>query len=110
MGKDKVREKLEKKRLKAQMKLEKKRRKGKDKDVLMPEPEPAPKPTPVEPVPVESEPKPGYEPKAESKQRPTQTSEIPSMPWYKNPEWVRAIVAIASLIVALTVLALQLSR
>ncbi len=87
MGSDKAekkRLKLEKKRLKAQVKLEKARAKaGAEKT------EPSPPETPPQQVIV---------------QAPAQPAE--KLPWYKDPEWVRALVAAASLIVALVAIVL----
>ena len=61
----------------------------------------------AEPVP-ELEEEPAQKPKPPKKT--TELPKTPEEPWYKNPEWVRAIVAIASLIVALAILTIQLSK
>ena len=79
--------KLEKKRLKTQVKLEKARaRAGTE---------------------------PGVSSSSEVKQAPTQVIVQPqaqepkeNVPWYKNPDWVRAIAAIASLVVAVVAIVL----
>ena len=71
MGSDQ--EKIEKKRLKAQVKAEKARTKA----GLLPEPE---------------------KPQAQS------AEPQPKIPWHKDPNWVRAIIAIVTLVVMLVTL------
>jgi hypothetical protein len=92
MGSDKAekkRLKLEKKRLKAQAKLEKARAKAaEEKD------EPASLPGEAQ-----------QEPKNVAIQVPSQEP-VEKVPWYTNPDWVRAIAAIASLIVAVVAIVL----
>jgi hypothetical protein len=89
MGSDKAekkRLKLEKKRLKAQAKLEKARiEAAADKS---------------EPLPSETVP-----PQQVIIQAPAQKP-AEKVPWYKDPEWVRALVGFASLIVALVAIVL----
>jgi hypothetical protein len=78
MGSDKE----EKKRLKAQAKLEKKKLKAQN---------------------PRTEPEPGVFEKSESI-----PDEKPKVPWYKNPDWIRAIAGIASVIVGLIAIILTL--
>ena len=40
--------------------------------------------------------------------QPTIVVQTPTVPWYKNPDWIRAIAAIASLIVAIIAIFLTL--
>jgi hypothetical protein len=75
MGTDKA----EKKRLKAQYKLEKKGLRAQTQSVR------------EQPI----------EPKGEPEHSIKTTSPMEKIPWYKNPDWIRAIAAIASLIVAM---------
>ncbi len=75
MGTDKA----EKKRLKAQYKLEKKHLKAQTQ--------------PVREQPIE--------PRGETVQSNKTTGTMEKIRWYKNPDWIRAIAAIASLIVAM---------
>ena len=77
--------KLEKKRLKAQIKQEKKRLKTKE-EVSEQE------------GPLNKQARPGP---SEVLQPKKQSEPVIKVPWYKNPDWVRAIAAIASLIVAI---------
>ena len=78
MGSDKE----EKKRLKAQAKFEKKKYKAQQ---------------------TKAEPEPGVSKKSERI-----TDEKPKVPWYKNPDWIRAIAGIASVIVALVAIIIAL--
>ena len=43
-----------------------------------------------------------------SEQSESLTDEEPKVPWYKNPDWIRAIVGIASVIVALIAIIITL--
>ena len=80
MGSDKE----EKKRLKTQAKLGKKKAK-------------AQKTKP------EAQPEPGV-----SEKNDRSTVEKPKVPWYKNPDWIRAIAGIASVMVALIAIIITL--
>jgi hypothetical protein len=80
----KQQEKLEKKRLKQQYKLEKKRQGTRQESTA------------------ETTTKEQYERPAKGKTEPIHAElEVAKVPWYKNPDWLRAIAAIASLIVAI---------
>lgn len=82
--KDKQKEKLEKKRLKQQYKLEKKRQN------IRPESTAG------------TTSKKHMESTAKSKTEAIQTkTEVAKVPWYKNPDWIRALVGIITLIVAI---------
>jgi anti-sigma-K factor RskA len=108
MGSDKAekkRLKLEKKRLKAQAKLEKARAKAAKEKEEKTSPHPETQP--------EQEPEPKSKPEKKVRPSPQQVIvQVPStapaekVPWYKNPEWVRALVATASLIVAMVAIVL----
>jgi hypothetical protein len=85
----KEQEKLEKKRAKAQLKLEKKQ--GKQQPPLSKSPES--KEQIREP-----------DSRIGSDARSSEPTEKIKEPWYKNPDWIRAIIGIASLIVAIVTL------
>jgi hypothetical protein len=93
-GKDKEKkqlEKLEKKRLKQQYKLEKKGKSTQQESF------------------VETSTK-GYD-KSLVKTKPDSTQvepEVVKVPWYKNPDWIRAIAAIVSLLVAIIAIIISL--
>jgi len=90
--------KLEKKRLKTEMKLEKKRAKEDDGGR-----------TPA----TENEPGAPASPPSKQQNKTSAPAPAPSppppekIPWYKNPEWIRAIAGIASLIVAVIAILLK---
>jgi hypothetical protein len=92
MKQDKM-DKLEKKRIKAQIKLEKKRAKElkdakvgvKDQDLHEEE---------------KNDVKPDIS-RSKKKSSLSKTTEAVHVPWYKDPDWLRAVIGIASLIVAI---------
>jgi hypothetical protein len=101
-NKDKM-EKLEKKRLKQQYKIEKKRRKEEHYGSAIESDTPSNKienlgRSDVKGARTKSEPK-------TSQERPELKEKIP---WYRNPDWLRAIAAIASLAVAMIALIITL--
>ena len=99
MGSDK--DKQEKKRLKSQIKLEKKQMK-REREATAEEIKP------VEPVAKDgAHVKPGAGRKVS---RNLIDKEKEQLPWYKSPEWLRAIAAIASLIVAVITLTILIYR
>ncbi len=94
MGKDK--DKLEKKRIKAEAKAQKKRLKAGKEPVLAETEAPRTQPPTTKTI-VPTEP-------SEQKER------VEKVPWYKNPDWIRAIIGIASLIVAIIILMLNIYK
>ena len=100
MGSDK--DKLEKKRLKAQIKLEKKRAKHADEqdDEQVQTKTAAKQQTKTEDIGT----------KVESVGGGAAPSVNTNLPWYKNPDWLRAIAGIASLVVATIALILAFYR
>lgn len=95
MGSDEA--KIEKKRLKAQVKAEKARAKAEQPKEALSEPE---KVTP------RAEPLPGDKPEAEPPQELISKQE--KEPWYKDPHWIKAIAGLATLVVMIITLALTL--
>jgi hypothetical protein len=94
MGGDKAtkaQEKLEKKRIKAQYKLDKE--KLKEQSVGEPD---------------RAHPQYGKPRAREPLQQESTTPQVKEVPWYKNPAWLRAIAAIASLIVMIIAVVISL--
>jgi hypothetical protein len=92
--------KLEKKRIKAQIKLEKKRRKELNEPEVQKEERGMAVDEGLDARTAVSQ--------SNRKDSISNTNEVESVPWYKNPDWIRAIAGIASLIVAIIAILITL--